>query len=194
MADISVSLSLPTIDGVAARLDPSALAALVRVAADEVAETVRDHLAAYAPVHHRTAMLLGAMPTGNLEDATVAVRPAANGAVVEVGAKGIRRALGPLVILPKNKSALTIPKHPLAYGRSVAELRSRGIKVFRPRGKNYLAYRENPKSKFSTVLYVLAKRAVLKHEPGLLPGAETLSANAARAAREFLFTPQPVHA
>ena len=58
--------------------------------------------------------------------------------------------------------------------------------VFRPKGKNYLAYKENPKSQFSTVLYILAKRATLKHEPDLLPTRETLTANALEAARDYV--------
>lgn len=183
---IDVKAKVPTLDGVAARLSPSARNALALSVANEIQETVREHLADYAPAHHRAAALLGARPTGNLENATFAVRLEGEGAVVEVGAKGIRRALGPLEIRPRNKQALTIPKHPLAYGHSVAELRARGVAVFRPRGRNYLAFRENKNSKFSTVLYILAKRAVLKHEPALLPTAETLQSHANRAARAFL--------
>ena len=187
MTEISVKVSVPQLDGVAARLGAGARAEFVRVVADEIKVTVLEHLAAYAPRHHRTAALLGARPSGNIENATVAVRAAGSGAVVEVGAMGIRRALGPLTIRPRGRSALTIPKHPLAYGRSVAELRRHGIDVFRPRGKNYLAYRENPSSPFSTVLYVLAKRAVLKHEPELLPTQEELERNAQAAVRDFIF-------
>lgn len=188
---VDVKVQLPAIDGVAAKLSQSALNAMRLTVANEVRETIDSHLASYAPSHHRTAALLGAHPTGNLENATLAVRLQPDGAVVEVGAKGIRRALGPVEIRPKNKHWLTIPKHPLAYGHSVAELKARGYNIFRPRGKNYLALQESKTSKFSSVLYILAKRAVLKPEPALLPSTEVLSAHANRAARAFIFGVKP---
>ena len=103
-----------------------------------------------------------------------------------VAALGIRRALGPVTIRPRTKAALTIPVAALAYGRSVAYLKNHGYDIFRPKGKNYLAYKENPKSQFSTVLYILAKQATLKHEPDLLPSRATLTANALEAARDYI--------
>lgn len=189
MSDVALDLKVetPTLDGLAAKLSQSAHNSLVLAVANEVRETVDTHLASYAPSHHRTAALLGARPTGNLENATLAIRLESDGAVVEVGAKGIRRALGPIEIRPKNKHWLTIPKHPLAYGHSVAELKARGYNIFRPRGKNYLALQESKTSKFSSVLYILAKRAVLKPEPALLPSTEVLESSANSAARTFLF-------
>lgn len=192
MTEIAVKVSVPQLDGVAAKLLPSARASLHRAVANEIRETVDTHLARYSPVHHRTAALLGARPTGNLENATVAVKIAhAQGAVVEVGAMGIRRALGPLTITPKDKKCLTIPVNAIAYGRRVADLVRRGIEVFRPKGRNYLAYKPkgSAKSKFSEVLYILAKRAVLKHEPALLPSQSALEEAAASAARNFIFSP-----
>ena len=186
MADISVNISTPQLDGIAKRLEQSARAELHGEIAEEISETVRDHLRRYAISHHRTASRLGARPTHNLEDAKVEASYGPDGATVIVAAKGIRRALGPIEIRPRNKHFLTIPVAALAYGRSVADLRNKGIDVFRPKGKNYLAYRENPKSQFSTVLYVLAKRATLRHEPDLLPREEALEANATDAARAYV--------
>ena len=186
MADISVNISTPQLDGIAKRLGPSSRAELHGEIAAEISETVRDHLRSYALTHHRAASRLGARPTGNLEDARVDARSDSSGATVTVAALGIRRALGPIEIRPRNKHFLTIPVAALAYGRSVADLRNNGIDVFRPKGKNYLAYKENPKSQFSTVLYVLAKRATLRHEPDLLPTRDTLAANAQKAARDYV--------
>ena len=186
MADISVDVRTPQLDGIIERLSPSSRPALFSELASEISETVRDHLRAYALSHHKTARGLGAKPTGNLEDAKVDATSGTEGATVTVAALGIRRALGPLTITPKNKSALTIPVAAIAYGRSVEYLKAHGINVFRPKGKNYLAYKENPKSQFSTVIYILAKRATLKHEPDLLPSHATLSANALAAARDFI--------
>lgn len=186
MADISVKISTPQLDGVIERLEPGARAELHREIAAEISETVRDHLRAYALSHHATANRLGATRTGNLEDAKVEATSDADGATVTVAALGIRRALGPVEIRPKGKQALTIPVAAIAYGRSVAYLKAHGVDVFRPKGKNYLAYKENPKSQFSTVIYILAKRATLKHEPDLLPRKEELAANALAAARDFV--------
>ena len=186
MADISVDIWTPQLDGVIKRLEPDARAGLYREVAAEVQQTVQDHLRDYALSHHATSARLGARPTGNLEDAKVTASSDDDGATVTVAAPGIRRALGPLTIRPKARQSLTIPVAALAYGRTVAYLKASGVNVFRPKGKNFLAYKENPKSKFSTVLYILAKRAVLKHEPALLPRGETLAANALAAARDYI--------
>lgn len=186
MADMSVNIKTPQLDGIIERLDPGARAELHREIAAEISETVRDHLRSYALSHHKRATELGARPTGNLEDAKVEAFSDSDGATVTVAALGIRRALGPLEIRPKNKQALTIPVAAISYGRSVAYLKAHGIDVFRPKGKDYLAYKENPKSQFSTVIYILARRATLKHEPDLLPRKEELAGNALEAARDYI--------
>ena len=193
MVDITVNIDTPQLDAISRRLEPSARAELHREIATEISETVRDHLRRYALTHHATASRLGARPTGNLEDAgdgdggaSVSATSDSAGATVTVAAPGIRRALGPITIRPRTKAALTIPVAALAYGRSVAYLKNHGYNIFRPKGKNYLAYKENPKSQFSTVLYILAKQATLKHEPDLLPTREALTANALEAARDYI--------
>lgn len=187
MADISVKISTPQLDAVIERLGPGERSELHREIAAEVSETVRDHLRDYALSHHDTANRLGARPTGNLEDARVDASSGPDGATVTVAALGIRRALGPLEIRPRNKQALTIPVAAIAYGRSVDYLRTHGIDVFRPKGKNYLAMSDGKGKDAKLVpLYVLAKRATLKHEPDLLPRQEELAANAAEAARCFV--------
>ena len=186
MADITVNIDTPQLDAISRRLEPSARAELHREIAAEISETVRGHLRRYALTHHATASRLGARPTGNLEDARVDAASDSSVATVTVAAFGIRRALGPVTIRPRNKAALTIPVTAPAYGRSVDYLKSHGYDIFRPKGKNCLAYKENPKSQFSTVLYILAKQATLKHEPDLLPTRETLTANALEAARHYV--------
>ena len=160
MADITVDIDTPQLDAISRRLEPSARAGLHQAIAAEVQQTVRGHLRVYALTHHATASRLGARPTGNLEDARVDAASDSSGATVTVAA--------------------------LAYGRSVAYLKSHGYDIFRPKGKNYLAYKENPTSQFSTVLYILAKQATLKHEPDLLPTREALTANALEAARDYV--------
>lgn len=187
MADISVKISIPQLDDIAKRLEPGARAELHREIAAEISETVRDHLRSYALSHHKTATGLGARPTGNLEDAKVDATSDSDGATVTVAALGIRRALGPVEIRPQNKQALTIPVAAIAYGRKVSYLEFHGINVFRPKGKNYLATTEGKGKDAKVVpLYVLAKRATLKHEPDLLPRKEELAANALEAARDYI--------
>ena len=187
MADITVDIDTPQLDAISRRLEPSARAELHREIAAEISETVRGHLRRYALTHPATASRLGARPTGNLEDARVDAASDSSGATVTVAALGIRRALGPLEIRPRNKSALTIPVAAIAYGRTVAYLRNSGIDVFRPKGKNYLATTEGKGKEAKVVpLYILAKRATLKHEPDLLPTREALAANALEAARDYI--------
>lgn len=187
MADISVDIKTPQLDGIAKRLSRESLAELNREIAAEISETVRDHLRSYALSHHATADRLGATRTGNLEDAAVEASSDATGATVTVAALGIRRALGPVEIRPKGKQALTIPVAAIAYGRKVSYLESHGIEVFRPKGKNYLATTEGSGKDAKLVpLYILAKRATLKHEPDLLPSAAELRVNALAAALAFV--------
>ena len=187
MADISVEISTPQLDGIIERLEPGARAELHREVAAEIQQTVQGHLRRYALAHHRTAAGLGARPTGNLEDAKVEAASGADGATVTVAALGIRRALGPLTITPRNRSALTIPVAAMAYGRTVAYLRNHGVEMFRPKGKNYLATTEGRGKDAKVVpLYVLVRRATLRHEPDLLPSRDELTRNALAAARDYL--------
>ena len=187
MADITVDIDTPQLDAISRRLEPSSRAALHREIAAEISETVRGHLRRYALTHHATASRLGARPSGNLEGARVSATSDSAGATVTVAALGIRRALGPVTIRPRTKAALTIPVAALAYGRTVSYLRNKGVDVFRPKGKNYLATTEGEGNDAKMVpLYILAKRATLKHEPDLLPTHEALTANALEAARDYL--------
>lgn len=187
MAKISIAIKTPQLDGIVKRLEPGARAALYREIAGRIHTVVDNHLASYALTHHATANRLGATRTGNLEDAKVEATSDADGATVTVAALGIRRALGPITIRPKDKQALTIPVAAIAYGRKVSYLESHGIDVFRPNGKNYLATTEGKGKDARLVpLYIFAKRATLKHEPDLLPRHETLAENALAAARDYI--------
>ena len=187
MADISVDISTPQLDGVIKRLGQDARAGLHADIAGRLQTVVDNYLADYSISHHATAARLAARPTGNLEGAKVTASSDDDGATVTVAAKGIRRALGPLTIRPKARQSLTIPVAALAYGRTVADLKARGVALFRPKGKNYIATTEGKGKNAKVVpLYILAKRAVLKHEPALLPRGETLAANALAAARDYI--------
>lgn len=181
---VNVSTRTEGISGLARALEPDRRAALMAEVAVELEETLRDHLRRYAVTHHVTAYRLGVRPTGNLEDARFSHVSNADRASVEIHAMGIRRALGPVEIRPKNRRALTIPLAAIAYGRRVSEL-ARYFPVFRPKGRNYLAVKD-PKSGRITPVYLLVRRATLPHEPRLLPPVETLRANCRDAALSFL--------
>ena len=187
MADITVDISTPQLDGIVERLGQASRAELHAEIAGRLQTIVDNHLASYALSHHATAGRLGARPTGNLEKAKVTATSGADGATVTVAAPGIRRALGPITIRPRTKAALTIPVAAIAYGRTVAYLKNNGFDIFRPKGKNYLATTEGKGKDAKMVpLYILVKRATLKHEPDLLPSQDTLAANALKAARGYI--------
>ena len=141
--DIKVKIATPSLDRVIERLGEGERAALNEEMAVELEETIRELVVRYARVHHATAARLNGQRTGNLEDARFAHESGANGAVVTVGASGIRRALGPLQVIARNRKCLTIPAHGLAYGRRVGQIDRAGYAVFRPKGKDYLAIRED---------------------------------------------------
>jgi len=159
---------------------------------------VRNHFQRYAPRNHKTATRLGATPTGFIYplafNNTTRESDASGAAVVirsdpanNFDARALRRAYGPLTIKPRNKKALTIPVHPLAYGRSVADLPA-SLALFRPRKKggeksNVLAANIDGKV---TPLYVLVRSATIPQDETLLPTNEEVAANAARAVAGFL--------
>ena len=181
---VNVTTRTDGVSAVARAIAPERRAALMAEVAAELEETLRDHLRRYAVTHHVTAYRLGVRPTGNLEDARFSRASNAERATVEIHAMGIRRALGPVEIRPRNRRALTIPLAAIAYGRRVSEL-ARYFPVFRPKGRNYLAV-SDPKTGRLTPVYLLVRRATLPHEPRLLPSTDTLRANCAAAARDFL--------
>jgi hypothetical protein len=187
MADIQVKISTPQLDSLQKRLSQVSRDKLNRELAAEVSETARDHLRGYALSHHATADRLGGKRTGNLEDARIDAVSDSHSATITIAAKGIRRALGPLTITPSSRRALTIPIAGISYGRSVKYLKARGINIFRPKGKNYLATVTGKGAESKLVpLYILAKRVTLKHDPNILPSQATLRANALAATISFI--------
>lgn len=177
MISISVDSSRvePRLRALAAELGNGATAS--RNGADNVVALIRTHLAGLAGSRHATAAKLGASPTGHIRAQACRREHAdANGATISVGIPGIGRAFRDIEIAPRRASALTIPVHRLAYGRTVYEV-SRDRSVFRPKGKNYLATTEDGKL---TVLYLLRTRVRQPRDPSLLPTREDLAWHYAR--------------
>lgn len=167
-------------------LGPEGRRHLNGVGANALSERVKRHLRTVAPSRHRTAIALGAAPTGHIENAVAAVAPHADAAGGEVvvpfaGASRAFRDIRLSAPTPRGRRFYTVPKHRAAYGRTVAELRSRGWTVFRPGRKRvllgYLRKGERP-----VVLYALAERVRIPRDPSLLPSPD----EAARTVRDAM--------
>lgn len=126
---------------------------------------IRSHLKIAARAKHTTARRLGATPTGFLGEAASNTRQTGEHTIV-IPAPGMRRAYGPVVIRPNQKQALTIPKHPISYGKSVSDLKSAGWTVFKPKGKRVLLAKRDGQQ---IIAFSLAKKATLRHDPELMP-------------------------
>jgi len=180
---LTVTVQSAEFSALLGRLSQSARTSLAKTGLYAMEVGVRSHLSAAAATRHSTASKLGAAPTGHLEKAAQSVRSEADGAggAVVVESPGIGRALGPVRIVPRLARALTIPKHPLAYGRRAKEVeRLIGSRLFRPTKaggakSNVLAGTINGEM---VVLYSLTKAVTLRHDPGLLPTVPEISAMA----------------
>jgi hypothetical protein len=91
----------------------------------------------------------------------------ADGAVVTNAAPGFAHKLTGGVIQAKKKKALTIPMVPEAHARRVADYVRAFGRVFRPKGKSYLAQDDGAGG--LRVIYLLRKRVNQKPWPGALP-------------------------
>lgn len=164
------------------RLGPAGRQSLNEAATHEIAVLVRTHILAAARTRHRTADSIRGGPatrTGHLTKAaeSVAEEVSSTEGMVTISSPGFRRALGPVTILPKRRAHLTIPTDAVAYGKTVAEVVREGIKVFRPKGKNFLATSEKELGGWTLrVLFNLVTSATLKHEPELLPAKTEMEA------------------
>lgn len=174
-----------------------------------VTEKLKDFLDEMSVSRHKTADRLGARPTHYLEYASGRSGPGRQTTELgKVDAKeinivirntpGLKRAYGPLNIVPRKARALTIPLAAESYGKSVAELRREGHVLFRPKGANILAEETDaprPKGrrgrkgggqavaeKTIRPMYALVKRAHVPQDRGLLPTKEDFRLWAADAA------------
>jgi hypothetical protein len=151
----------------------------------EMAKGVRDHLVRIAPSRHKTAMRLGAAPTGHLTDGAQAVsaRPSDEGVVIDLPIPGIRRAFQDVTIVPVMSKWLTIAATGEAYGRrarSFADLR------FIPFRENLAALaRKGPDGEMD-VMFWLKKSVFQRQDRTLLPSDEELLQMAEDGAEAFI--------
>lgn len=84
---------------------------------------------------------------------------------------GICRAYHNHLIKPKRAKWLTIPVHEKSKGVSVKQFnfRHRNNKLFKPKGKNVLAIKDESSPNGISVMYALSKKAYQKRDKTLLP-------------------------
>lgn len=131
---------------------------------------LRQHFHAESKQRHATAHRLGASPTGHLESVTLSTQADASGGFVGIASPGIRRALGPLHIRPRNASALTIPIAAESYGKRAGQLARQGWDIFRGKtrvGRDIL-FGRNAAGKVR-MLYVLRASVLIPQDRSLLP-------------------------
>ena len=158
---------------------------LFRVGTYAVRDRIRKHLRSESGRRHTTAKKLGAKPTGHIGKGARAVTAMATdkGGTVTIPIAGISRAFGDITISTPTrygKRFLTLPKHPLAYGRTVGEMRRLGWKIFRPGKKKVLLGYRSKKDK-PTLLFTLAGTVHLKKDPSLLPTLDECAKTATSA-------------
>ena len=162
-------------------LGPSNRKRLNAVGAKRLEVEVRRHVARVSAGRHRTAADLGGKQTGHYRKGLrgIAGHATAQGGEVVIPIAGISRAFHDIDLATPTrfgKSYYAIPKHAQSYGHTVAEMRSRGWKIFRPGKKNdpnapkiLLGYKS--KGEKPVTLFILAKHVHQKQDPSLLPSS-----------------------
>lgn len=160
------------VDAMMGVLKPESRAELFSVAGKAVLNHVQRHIRSYMRTKHTTAHMLGARPRGHYEKGAAAISMSADasGAEVRIPIPGLRRAWEDVQIRPgPGKRALTLPRAAVAYGRTVAEVRALGWKVFCPKGTNWLMGTKGDDKTTLTLLYTLVGGVVQRRDPSLLP-------------------------
>jgi len=171
---ISVTADTPRLDALQKSLGLAGVRKMNSRASSRLFALVRRHLRMLASTRHATAQRLGAEPTGYFEKAYANTGHESDekGGTVTVRAPGFRRVFGDVLVLPVVANALTIPVHPLSYGKRVSELQRDGITVVRPKGASYLI--KPNKDGSVELLYVLARSALIRQDRSLLPSDEEM--------------------
>ena len=166
---ISVTAFTPRLDRLGEMFGLQGVRKMNSRAAASLFALARRHLRDLASKRHATARKLGAEPTGYFEKAYANTGHESDekGGSVTVRAPGFRRVFGDMQVRPVLAKALTIPVHPLAYGKRVSDLQSDGIKVVRPKGASYLI--KPNKDGSAELLYILARSALIRQDRSLLP-------------------------
>lgn len=161
-------------------------------AANELAETVRDHVDSAASSRHKTASRLGATPTGHLQEGAAKIHMEMDGdrAVVTIPIPGITRAFGDLHIRPKDKKCLTIPINAVAYGVRAPSLAMDGWSLFTLPAKQGpgagILFGRKAGMKSAIALYLLRDSADIPQDRGLMPSDEEMGEALAIGVRDAI--------
>jgi len=183
---ISVTADIPRLDAVKKALSRESRKEINSGAAASLYALCKGYLLKLSASRHKTAHELGAEPKGHLVKAarTMTFGADADGGYVAVHSPGFRRVFGDMQILPDTKPYLTIPVHALAYGKRVSELKRDGIKVVRPKGKDFLI---SPKKGGGfDLLYVLSLGVRIPQDRSLLPSDREMSSAARNGAADVI--------
>lgn len=161
-------------------------------AANELAETVRDHVELASRTRHRTASRLGATPTGHLAEGAAKIHMELDGsqAVVTVPIPGITRAFKDYHITPRDKKALTIPINAVAYGVRAPDLELDGWSLFTLPAKQGpgagVLFGRKAGMKSALALYLLRNSADIPQDRGLMPSDEEMGEALAIGVRDAI--------
>lgn len=148
---------------------------------EAVQDLVVAHLARLAGTRHFTANRLGGSPTGFLEGAARAasagvVQADSDGVSIAIRHPAVARAFRDILIKPKKGQNLAIPINGIAYGTSPAELKLQGHQLFRNRN---VLMEATPNG--VVALFLLVKSATQKQDRSLMPSADEINSEAAKA-------------
>jgi len=182
---ISVAADTPKLDAIRKVLSKGERREINSAAAASLHALCKRHVLNLSESRHKTADDLGAKHTGHLAMAarTMTFGADADGGYVAVHSSGFKRVFGSFYIIPVVAKALTIPVHHLAYGKRVSDLQRDGIKVFRPRGRDYLAMNAGGGI---VPLYILARSVFMPQDRSLLPSDGEMSAAARRGVLDVI--------
>jgi len=159
-----------------------------RMGADAEALT-HAYLVRIGRTRHATAQRLGAKPTGFYANAAGRVESTGDddsAAVVIPSDTGLRRAFMDFNLVPRNGSKyLTIPDHPLTYGKRVGEV-SVPMKFSMVGGRFPALVFDQRGPLNGTVAYWLKKKVTIKQDRSLLPSDDAYLKLASRSAVAYI--------
>lgn len=178
-------------------LSRSALRGIAQKVSDAVARKLSAYIGRRAPSRHKSALALGAKPTGILEFAEgnpahsrgggiIRGYESGGGAVVTVeNVPGIARAFKDLDIYPRRAKALTIPISAVSYSKTAGELEKLGWRLFVPRrrrsgGRSKVLM--GKKGSQTIPLFAFARHVHIRRDAQLFPQRRILAAWANEAA------------
>lgn len=153
--------------------------------ASDAAARTRRWIREAAQTRHVTAQALGATPTGYLGKRAreVEARHDAKNADVVIKGAIFARVFRDVLVLPRRAKMLTIPVHKDAYGKRARDFQNLILRRSKKTGAYFLCRRGRGRS--LVPLFMLAKRALLPQDAGLLPTSKHYARWAEAVARQF---------